>query len=52
VHVELAPLLRDDARRILAAVLQQQQAVIDELVDGGFADDADYPAHGVPIMMS
>ena len=47
VHEKLAPLLRDDARRILAAMLQQQQAVIDQLIDRGFADNADYSAHGV-----
>ena len=51
VHVKLAPLLGDDASGILTPVLQQQQSVIDQLVDGGFADDADYAAHGVPIMM-
>jgi hypothetical protein len=47
VHEKLVPLLRDDARRVLTAVLQQQQPVIDQLIDRCFADDADYSAHGV-----
>ncbi len=45
VHVDLAALQRDDARRILAAMLQQQQRVIDQLVDRALADDADDSAH-------
>jgi hypothetical protein len=51
VHVKLVPLLGDDACGILTPVLQQQQSVINQLVNGGFADDTDYAAHGVPIMM-
>ena len=51
VHVELASLLGDNAGGILATVLQQQQAVVNQLVNRGFADDADYAAHGVPFMM-
>ena len=50
VHEKLAPLLGDDTGRILPAVLQQQQAVINQLVDGGLADNANYAAHGVSIM--
>ena len=50
VHEKLASLLGDDAGRILPAVLQQQQAVINQLVDGGLADNANYAAHGFSIM--
>jgi hypothetical protein len=46
VHEELALLLRDDASGVLAAVLQQQQGVVDQLVDGCVADNADDSAHG------
>ena len=45
VHVELAAILRGNASRILPPVLQQQQAVIDQLVDRGIADHAKYSAH-------
>jgi hypothetical protein len=45
VHEELAVLLRDDAGRVLAAVLQQQQGVVDQLVDGRVADNADDSTH-------
>jgi hypothetical protein len=40
MHVERAPLARDDARGVLAAVLQQQQPVIEELIDGRASDDS------------
>ena len=40
VHEKLVFLLRHDARCILAAVLQQQQSVINELVDWSVADNA------------
>ena len=46
VHVERVALGRDDARRVLAAVLQQQQPVVEELIDGRTGDDAENPAHG------
>jgi hypothetical protein len=42
----LRALHRDDAGRVLAAVLQQQQRVVDQLVDGRLGDDADDAAHG------
>jgi hypothetical protein len=45
VHEELALLLRHDAGCVLAAMLQQQQGVIDQLVDWGVADNADDSAH-------
>jgi hypothetical protein len=35
------PLAGDDARGVLAAVLQQQEAVIEQLVDRRMRDDAD-----------
>jgi hypothetical protein len=38
VHEELALLLRHDAGSILAAMLQQQQGVIDQLIDRRIAD--------------
>ena len=46
VHKELAFLLGHDARSILAAVLQKQQGVIDELVNRCVADNADDSTHG------
>jgi hypothetical protein len=46
VHEELAFLLGDDAGRVLAAVLQQQQRVVDQLVDWGVADNTDDSTHG------
>jgi hypothetical protein len=36
----------DDAGRVLPAVLQQQQRVVDQLVDRRFGDDTDDAAHG------
>ena len=45
VHEKLAFLLRDDARGILTAVLQQQQGVINQLIDRCVADNTDYSAH-------
>ena len=36
---------RDDAGRVLAAVLQQQQPVVEQLVDRRVRDDADDSAH-------
>jgi hypothetical protein len=35
VHKELAVQLRGDAGRVLSPVLQEQQAVIDQLMDWG-----------------
>ena len=46
VHVELVALLCDDARRVLAAVLQEQQGVVDQLVDRCAVDNADDSTHG------
>ena len=43
------PSLVDDAGRVLAAVLQQQQAVVEQLVDGRVRDDADDAAHAFPM---
>ena len=47
VHVEGAALAGDDAGRILAAVLQHQQAVIEQLVDGVFRHYTENSAHGL-----
>ena len=46
VHETLGALHGDDAGRVLAAVLQQQQRVVDELVDGRSGNHADDAAHG------
>ena len=46
VHEALGALHGDDAGSVLAAVLQQQQRVIDELVDRRGGDRADDAAHG------
>ena len=45
VHEEFFFLLGDDPRSILAPVLQKQQGVIDQLVHGCVADNADDSAH-------
>ena len=44
-HVEDGAVGGGDAGRVLAAVLQQEQAVVDLLVDGLGGDDADDAAH-------
>jgi hypothetical protein len=46
VHVEHRALAGDDAGGVLAAVLQQQQRVVEQLVDGRVSGDADDSAHG------
>ena len=46
VHEALRALHGDDAGSVLAAVLQQQQRVIDQLVDGRFGDQTNDAAHG------
>ncbi len=45
VHEKLLPHLRDDTRSILPPMLKQEQAVIDQLVDRGIADDTKNTAH-------
>ena len=45
VHVENRTLAGDDARGVLAAVLQQQEAVVEQLVDRRMRDDADDATH-------
>jgi hypothetical protein len=45
LHVEGLVLAGDDARRVLAAVLQEQQAVIEQLVNGRASDNAQNAAH-------
>jgi hypothetical protein len=45
VHEDLAALQGDDAGRVLAAMLQQQQRVVDQLVDRALADDPNDSAH-------
>jgi hypothetical protein len=52
VHEALGALHRDDARGVLATVLQQQQSVIDQLVDRLFGDHADDAAHGEDPIVS
>ena len=47
VHEKFTMLLRDDTRRVLPAVLEQQQAVVNQLIYRHLANDADYAAHGV-----
>ena len=44
-HVEHGAVGGRDAGRVLAAVLQEEQAVVDLLVDGLGGDDADDAAH-------
>ena len=44
-HVEHRTFAGRDAGRVLAAVLQQQQAVVEQLVDRRVRDDADDAAH-------
>jgi hypothetical protein len=45
VHEALGTLHGDDASRVLATVLQQQQSVIDQLVDWRLGRDAYDAAH-------
>ncbi len=45
VHVERVALGGDDAGGVLAAVLQEEQPVVEQLVDGSAADDSQYSAH-------
>jgi hypothetical protein len=45
VHEKLAIKLRDDARSILASVLQQQQSVVDQLIDWCVTGNADDSTH-------
>ena len=46
VHGEHAAVIGCNARRVLAAVLQEQQCVVEDLVDGIMRDDADDATHG------
>ena len=46
VHVEHVAFARDDAGRVLAAMLQEHQAVVEQLVDRRLRDGADESAHG------
>ena len=46
LHEALGALHGDDAGRVLAAVLQQQQRVVDQLVDWRLRDHSDDSAHG------
>jgi hypothetical protein len=45
LHVESLVLAGDDARRVLAAVLQEEQPVVEQLVDGRASDDTQNAAH-------
>jgi hypothetical protein len=45
MHEELAVLLGDDARCVLATVLQEQQGVIDQLIDWRGTDHPDDSTH-------
>ena len=46
VQVERRPVVRDDARGVLPAVLQQQQPVVEHLIDRRVRDDAYDSTHG------
>ena len=46
VHVKLQAVERGDARGVLAAMLKQQQSVIEPLVDRFVGDESDNAAHG------
>jgi len=46
VHVERTAVAGNNARSILAAMLQHQQPIIKQLVGWLFADNADDSAHG------
>ena len=50
VHEKFTVQLRDDARRVLPAVLQQQKAVIDQLIDRSVTDNTNYSAHDEPFI--
>ncbi len=47
-QMELLVFTGNDAGRILSAVLQDQQGVVQGLVDRPLADDSDYAAHEAP----
>lgn len=49
VHVEVVAVRRGDSRRILPAMLQEQQAVIDELIDGALGNYTYDAAHGMVL---
>jgi hypothetical protein len=40
MHVQRRMLAGDDSRGVLAAMLQEQQPVVEELVDGRTGDDS------------
>jgi hypothetical protein len=44
------PELGDDARGILATVLQQQESVVNQLIDWGVTDNTNYSAHDGPFI--
>jgi hypothetical protein len=46
VHVNPGVLARNDASGVLPAMLEEQEPVIEELVDGRPGDDSDDAAHG------
>src|SRR5262249_23483888 len=48
VSAEVGSFRRHDPRSVLAAVLQHEQPVIEQLVDWILGDDSDYSAHRVP----
>jgi hypothetical protein len=47
VHVKIAAVSCRDAGGVLTAMLQEQQAVIDQLIDGGVGNYAYDAAHGM-----
>ena len=47
VHEEFAPILGDDACGILTPVLQQQERVINQLIDGRGTDDTNNSTHSL-----
>jgi hypothetical protein len=47
--VEVVAVRRGDARRVLSAMLEQEQAVIDQLIDGTLGNYTYDAAHGMVL---
>ena len=50
VHVETVAFGRDDAGRVLAAVLKHREPVVEDLVDGAARDDSHDSAHASGVL--
>jgi hypothetical protein len=46
VHAKRIAGIGCDTGRILTAMLQQQQCIVDQLIDGAMGNDANYATHG------